>query len=260
MFHNVFYSNLTPLQNTHQMSHGWPNQPFAGTWPETQSTCEMKLCTRQKKPKRRRTAFTTDQVLEMEYYFRKKKYVTAQERHKLAKEMNLNERNIKVWFQNRRMKDKKESSNDSSSDTANSDVGTSSEFNGNKVMNTSEICTRKEMSPPPYRSPMKKLPSNTTEVHWQDSTGGHYQITERINNDTNLPPFQPVKCGDPLLSSNVPVECLPDCAPFTDDINVYPTSYYPTPNFFNNYSTPCFSESYVSSTNNDDWTTNNLYS
>ena len=41
---------------------------------------------------------------EMETYFKKKKYVTMEERLKLSQSLNLDESQIKIWFQNRRAK------------------------------------------------------------------------------------------------------------------------------------------------------------
>lgn len=54
--------------------------------------------------KRRRTIFTTSQLERLEYEFQHQQYIVGQERRYLAKQLGLNEIQVKVWFQNRRIK------------------------------------------------------------------------------------------------------------------------------------------------------------
>ncbi|KAH9630398.1 hypothetical protein HF086_016116 [Spodoptera exigua] len=93
--------------NHHIWHNGQPNG-----WPMVRPQGPS---TMPKKPKRVRTAFTTDQLLALENEFKLTPFLSRTSRLQLAETLQLNERTVKIWFQNRRMKEKKDRAESQSS-------------------------------------------------------------------------------------------------------------------------------------------------
>ena len=82
-----------------------------------------------------RTVFTDLQLRVLEKTFAEQKYLDTSNRAKLAQTLGLNETQVKTWFQNRRMKWKKESSPTSNHESSTSKSDGSSASAGKEKSN-----------------------------------------------------------------------------------------------------------------------------
>ena len=57
-----------------------------------------------------RTTYTREQLQTLEGFFADKKYINYEERLEVSREIGVSEKQVKMWFQNRRTKLKKERS------------------------------------------------------------------------------------------------------------------------------------------------------
>ncbi|KAM5153032.1 homeobox protein engrailed-1 isoform 2-T2 [Mantella aurantiaca] len=89
----------------------WPAWVYCTRYSDRPSsgprTRKLKKKKNEKEDKRPRTAFTAEQLARLKSEFQANRYITEQRRQTLAQELNLNESQIKIWFQNKRAKIKK---------------------------------------------------------------------------------------------------------------------------------------------------------
>ncbi|XP_042228722.1 homeobox protein engrailed-1a-like isoform X2 [Homarus americanus] len=92
-------------------TNNWPAWVYCTRYSDRPSSGprsrRIKRRDRNPEEKRPRTAFTSDQLARLKKEFDENKYLTEKRRQDLAKELGLNESQIKIWFQNKRAKIKK---------------------------------------------------------------------------------------------------------------------------------------------------------
>lgn len=93
---------VTPSSERNQES---PNKSTANTTPITASDAANKPKRIRRKP---RVLFSQGQVYELERRFKQQKYLSAPEREHLAQALKLTPNQVKIWFQNKRYKCKKQ--------------------------------------------------------------------------------------------------------------------------------------------------------
>nr|XP_019945702.1 PREDICTED: homeobox protein vent1-like [Paralichthys olivaceus] len=95
----------SPISEISSYSSGYESEAASSECPSVDEGSEVE----KDGPQRRmRTKFTQEQISKLEKIFNKHKYLDAGERVKTARKLNLTETQVRTWFQNRRMKLKRE--------------------------------------------------------------------------------------------------------------------------------------------------------
>ncbi|MED6241712.1 hypothetical protein ATANTOWER_024931 [Ataeniobius toweri] len=96
---------FSPIAEVSGYSSGYESEAASSDCPSVDEGNEAE----KDAPQRRvRTKFTPEQISKLEKIFSKHKYMDAGERVKTAQKLNLTETQVRTWFQNRRMKLKRE--------------------------------------------------------------------------------------------------------------------------------------------------------
>lgn len=159
-----------------------------------------------KKNKRNRTSFTTEQLKALEKWFSRSKYLDRDRRRELSEVLGLGEKCIKIWFQNRRMKEKKECS-ESSSDS-------SSEGNADPV---SPLPPMRPETSGTQNTPELFIPNDPVKFSYHVGANEHNVLSH--NRYSNYQSITEQHYDNPL-----PVHYT-----FNNDTNIYPTQHYPYP-------------------------------
>ncbi|XP_058891767.1 homeobox protein vent1-like isoform X1 [Acipenser ruthenus] len=101
----LFHSSFTTFSESSGESSGYESETVRS---EVSSLEEDDVESEPSVNRRMRTKFTSDQIHKLEKNFSKHKYLGASERLKVSVKLHLSETQVKTWFQNRRMKLKRE--------------------------------------------------------------------------------------------------------------------------------------------------------
>ncbi|XP_048745034.1 transcription factor LBX2-like [Ostrea edulis] len=128
------------------------------------------------KRKKARTAFSTVQVEDLEKRYQLQKYLPANERQALAEKLGLSDQQVKTWFQNRRMKEKRQKRDDEHARTFSLPTG---------GVDVSQLTALGLPCPPPYNTSAPNFGQLPGSTHIQPK----YPMTSPLGHFPSVLPY-----------------------------------------------------------------------